>query len=193
MIPLEYEKISSIINEKSSVLDLGCGKGDLLQYLIKTKNINGQGIEINEDAIFSCVEKGLTVFHSDIEKGLDAYPDNSFDYVIIYNTLQQIKNVDTMIEECFRIGQKLIIAFPNFAQISSRKSLMLGHSPVTKHLPYTWYNSPNIRFFTIEDFADFCKNKRYEILDKFFFAIKKRITFLPNLFAYTAVFVIKRK
>jgi methionine biosynthesis protein MetW len=192
IITLEYEKISSIIDKNSTVLDLGCGNGNLLFHLIKTKEIVGQGIEIDQEAIYACVEKGLTVFQSDIESGLDAYPDKSFDFAIMYNSLQQIKNVDKVINECFRISKKLIIGFPNFAQISARKSLLFGYSPVTKHLPYTWFNSPNIRFLTIKDFITFCQQKDYAISDKFFFKAKKEIHLLPNLFADTAVFVISK-
>ena len=190
---LEYKQIASVIEKNSSVLDLGCGQGDLLYYLVKTKNINGQGLEISEDAIYSCVEKGLTVFHSNIEDGLDAYPDNSFDYIVMYNSLQQIKKVDTVIEQCFRIAKKLIIGFPNFAQISARKSILLGYTPVVKHLPYTWFNSPNIRFLTIKDFQIFCRDKNYQVLDNFFFGINKKVSLLPNLFANTAVFVISKQ
>ncbi|MDR2773007.1 MAG: methionine biosynthesis protein MetW [Elusimicrobiota bacterium] len=192
MIPLEYEKIASMIKENVSVLDLGCGRGDLLEYLTSTKHINGQGIEIKEEAVFACIEKGLTVFHSDIEKGLDAYPSNSFDYVLMYNSIQEIKNVDTIIKECFRIGKTLIVGFPNFAQISSRKSLLMGYTPITKHLPFTWFNSPNIRFFTIRDFENYARSRGLVIEWSFFFSAKKEIKFLPNLFAYTAIFAISK-
>ncbi len=188
----EYKKIALMIKKGATVLDLGCGTGDLLHYLVKTRDINGQGLEISEEAVYSCIEKGLTVFHSNIENGLDAYPDNAFDYVIMYNSLQQIKNVDIVIEECFRIGKNLIVGFPNFAQISSRKSLMFGYSPVTKHLPFTWFNSPNIRFLTIKDFIRFCNERKYDILDSFFFGMDKQVRFFPNLFAYTAVFMISK-
>lgn len=190
IINLEYRKISAMINKGSTVLDLGCGEGDLLYYLTQTKDIVGQGVEINQDAIYSCVEKGLTVFQTDIERGLDIYPDESFDFVIMYNSMQQIKNIDKVIKECFKIGKKLIIGFPNFGQISSRKSLFFGYSPVTKNLPYTWFDSPNIRFLTIKDFQIFCKQRNYKILDSFFFGLKKEIKTLPNLFAHTAVFSI---
>ncbi|MDR0485985.1 MAG: methionine biosynthesis protein MetW [Elusimicrobiota bacterium] len=193
LAPLEYRKIASIINKNSSVLDLGCGSGELLHYLIKTKSVNGQGIEIDEEAVYSCVEKGLTVFHSDIEGGLDAYPSDSFDYVIMYNSIQQVKNVYFLIEESFRVGRKIIIGFPNFAYISARISLLFGHSPVTKTLPYKWHDTPNLRFLSINDFQKFCAEKKYGILDSFFFAPTKTVSFLPNLTAQTAVFAISKK
>ena len=188
----EYKKIASVIEKDSKVLDLGCGGGDLLYYLTQTKNVNGQGIEIDEEAIYACVEKGLTVFHTDIESGIDSYSDGSFDYVIIHNSLQQMRKIDYVIEESFRLGKKIIIGFPNFAYIAARKDLLLGRSPVTKNLPYQWYNTPNLRFLSIKDFENFCAQRKYKILTKFFFSQDKEIKFLPNLFAQTAVFEISK-
>ena len=191
--PLEYRKIAEVIKPDSKVLDLGCGTGELMRYLSAVKNINAQGIEIDENAIYACVEKGLTVFHSDIESGIEAYPSNSFDYVIMYNSMQEIKKADILFEECFRLSKKIIVAFPNFAYVSARKDLFFGNSPVTKSLPYQWYNTPNLRFLSIQDFKSFCKKSKYKVLKKFFFGARgKEVKFLPNLFAQTAVFVISK-
>ncbi len=190
--PLEYRKIASVVEKNSKVLDLGCGEGDLMYYLVHSKNVNAQGIEINDEAIYKCVEKGLTVFHSDIEGGMEAYPDKSFDYVIMHNSLQQVQKIDYVIEECFRLGKKVIIGFPNFAYVWARKDLFLGHSPVTKTLPYKWYDTPNLRFLSVKDFEEFCADKKYKILNKFFFSSNREIKLLPNLFAQTAVFVISK-
>jgi methionine biosynthesis protein MetW len=190
--PLEFRKIASAVERETKVLDLGCGSGDLLYYLTQSKNINGQGIEIDEAAIYDCVEKGLTVFHTDIESGIDSYPDDSFDYVIMHNSLQQMHKIDYVIEESFRLARKVIIGFPNFAYITARRDLLLGKSPVTKNLPYEWYNTPNLRFLSIKDFEKFCSRKNYKIITEFFFSANKEIKFLPNLFAQTAVFVISK-
>ncbi|AKL98405.1 methionine biosynthesis protein MetW [Endomicrobium proavitum] len=189
---IEYTKIASVIKPDSKILDLGCGGGELMNYLIKTKNVNAQGVEIDENAIYSCVEKGLTVFHSDMEGAIEAYPDKSFDYVILYNSIQQIQKADTFIEECFRLADKIILGFPNFAYYSARRDLFLGRSPVTKNLPYQWYNTPNLRFLSIQDFKRFCESKNYKILNEFFFTSNKSVNFLPNFFAQTAVFVISK-
>ena len=173
-------------------MDLGCGDGDLMLYLSQTKNANVQGIEISGAAIYACIEKGLTVFHSDIEGGLEAYPNKSFDYVIMHNSFQQLQKAGTVIEECMRLAKKVIIGFPNFAYVSARTDLLLGRSPVTKTLPYEWHNTPNIRFLSIKDFENYCKKNKYKILDKFFFRSGKEIKFLPNLFAQTAVYAITK-
>jgi len=190
--PLQFRKIASVIEKETKVLDLGCGNGDLLYYLEKIKRVNGQGIEIDEDAIYLCVEKGLTVFHTDIESGINSYPQGSFDYVIMQNSLQQMHKIDYVIEESFKLAKKIIIGFPNFAYISARKDLLLGNSPVTKNLPYQWYNTPNVRFLSIKDFEKFCGQREYKILDEFFFAENREIKLFPNLFAQTAIFVISK-
>ncbi|MDR3113634.1 MAG: methionine biosynthesis protein MetW [Endomicrobium sp.] len=190
--PFEFRRIANVIEKESKVLDLGCGEGDLLYYLTQAKHINAQGIEIDEDAIYKCVEKGLTVFHTDIESGIDSYPDDSFDYIIMYNSLQQIHKVDEIIKESFRLGKKIIIGFPNFAYWTARKDLLLGNSPVTKNLPYQWYNTPNLRFLSINDFEIFCAKNKYKILDEFFFSSGREIKFLPNLLSQTAVFAISK-
>ena len=190
--PFEFRRIAGVIEKESKVLDLGCGEGGLLYYLTQTKQINGQGIEIDEDAIYKCVEKGLTVFHTDIERGIESYPDDSFNYVIMYNSLQQIRKVDDVISESFRLSKKIIIGFPNFAYWTARKDLLFGNSPVTKNLPYQWYNTPNLRFLSIKDFENFCAENKYKILDEFFFSNGKEIKFLPNLLSQTAVFAISK-
>ncbi len=192
-IPLEYTRIASIVDTNSKILDLGCGDGSLMYYLTKTKGINAQGIELNDKLVYSCVEKGLTVFHSNIEAGIEAYSQKSFDYIILYNSLQEIKKIDFIIEECFRLGNTIVVSFPNFAYITARTDLLFGNSPVTKNRPYQWYSSPNLRFLSIKDFETFCFERKYKIINKFFYKAGKEIKFLPNLFAQTAIyFIIKQ-
>ncbi len=139
---LDYRVIADWIGPEASVLDLGCGDGELLSILVKEKHVRANGIEIDEQAIYKCVEKGLSVFHEDIEQGLSGYPDESFDYVIMNGSLQQVKKPDTVFKEALRVGKKLIVGFPNFLQYSSRFQMLLGKVPVTPSLPYQWYDTP---------------------------------------------------
>lgn len=192
-ILLSHLKISDIVDKYSRVLDLGCGNGDLMAYLEEHNSAKTQGVEISEEAIYKCVEKGLCVFHSDIDGALDVYPDNSFDFVILSQSLQQVKRVDDVLKECLRIGKKVIVVFPNFAHVSLRITLFFkGTAPVTKCLPDKWNDTPNIRFLSIKDFEIFCKEKNYKIIEKYFISNSRYNRILPNLFAQQAIFVITK-
>jgi len=190
-IHLDHRIIYSIIEPASRVLDLGCGKGDLLYPLVRDKQVRAQGIELNDKAIQECVKKGLSVFQDDIENSLREYPDNSFDYVILNQSMQEVKKVDYVIQEATRIGSKVIVGFPNFAHIKSRLMLFFrGKSPITGSLPYLWYDTPNVRFLSITDFKDFCARKNIRIVEAHYLGEKTIVRFLPNLFALNAVFVL---
>jgi methionine biosynthesis protein MetW len=190
---IDYRIIYRIIKSKSRVLDLGCGDGELLSFLVKEKKVKAQGIELNEAAIYNCVEKGLSVFHGNIETGLSGYPDNAFDYVILNQSMQEVKDVEHVVDEALRIGKKVIVGFPNFAQIKARSRLFLkGKVPITSSLPYRWYNTPNLHFLSIIDFKDFCREKNIKILKKFYLSKNKVIKILPNLLALNAIFLIKK-
>lgn len=191
-LKLDHRVICDIIEPGSTVLDLGCGDGELLSLLSEKRNIKGQGIEIKEEAIYKCVERGLSVFHSNIDTGLSEYPDKSFDYVILNQSLQEAKNVIFVIDEALRVGKKVIIGFPNFAYVRARMRLFFkGKTPVTRSLPYRWYNTPNLHFLSISDFVDFCREKNIKIIKALYLGKNKAIKLLPNLFALNAVFVIK--
>jgi methionine biosynthesis protein MetW len=193
-IPLDYVKIAGIIPRGAKILDLGCGTGELMLYLENERQVNAQGVEINEEAIYKCVEKGLTVFHSDIDGGLNVYPDNSFDYVILNQSLQQVKRVDYVLEEAFRVGAKVIIGFPNFAYIAARTMLFFkGRAPVVKSMPDSWHGTENIRFLSVKDFENYCRSKNYAVIEKHFICSGKTVNFMPNLFAKKAIFTIERK
>jgi len=192
-VRLDHQIIYKIIEPGSRVLDLGCGEGDLIYFLAKEKAAKVQGIELSEEAIYKCVEKGLSVFHSDIDSGLMDYPDRSFDYVILNQSLQEVKRVDYVIKEAMRVGKKVIVGFPNFAHVAARLRLFFsGKAPVTLSLPYHWYDTPNLHFLSTSDFKDYCNEKHIEILNVFYLGKKKLIRFWPNLFAQNALFVINK-
>jgi len=192
-IRLDHKTIMEFIEMRSSVLDLGCGDGDLLNFLVKEKNVRGQGIEIDEQAIYKCVAKGLNVLHGDIDSGLSEYRDKAFDYVILNQSFQQLKHVETVLFDALRVGKRVIIGFPNFAYYRARFRLFLkGRVPITKSLPYTWYETPNLHFLSIYDFTDYAKEKNITIERSAYLTQNSRIWLLPNLFANIAIFVISK-
>lgn len=173
------------------MLDLGCGSGELLALLTHEKQVRGQGIEIDEQAIYACVAKGLNVLHGDIDTGLSEYQDRSFDYVILNESLQQVQHLHHVLADALRVGQYVIVGFPNFAYYASRLQMMfLGRSPMTPALPYTWYESPNVHFFSIADFSDYCRKHHLTIHQQIFLDRKRRIRFFPNIFANIGIFLL---
>ncbi|MGE5280291.1 MAG: methionine biosynthesis protein MetW [Deltaproteobacteria bacterium] len=191
---LDHKIIYDLVESGSRVLDLGCGNGDLLFLLAKGKGARVQGIELSEDAIYRCVEKGLSVFHSDIDSGLSEYPDQSFDYVILNQSLQEARKADFVLQEALRVGKQVVVGFPNFAHIYARLQLgFAGRSPVTPSLPYRWYNSPNLHFLSIRDFRAYCREKGVRVLAARFLGTRRFVRFLPNLLALNAIFLISRR
>jgi methionine biosynthesis protein MetW len=189
----EHQIIAGLVRSGSSVLDLGCGDGVLLNILRKEKNISkSQGIEIDEQAIYKCVARGLSVFHGDIDSGLSEYEDKSFDYVIINQTFQQVKKPDTVLGEALRVGREVIVGFPNFAYYKARYHLAIrGVAPVTRSLPYQWYDTPNIHFLSIADFIRYCSQRNIKIEKSYYLGNKGKIRLFPNLFALLGIFLIK--
>lgn len=191
---LDHRVIAGIIENGSRVLDLGCGDGDLMFILAKEKQANVQGIELDESEIYKCVAKGLSVFHGDIDSGLKEYPDKSFDYVILNQSLQQVKHVDTVFDDALRAGRKVIVGIPNFANYKSRIQLFFGgKAPVTNALPYAWHETPNLRSLSISDFIEYCRKKKAMIEKVVYLGENNRVVVFPNLFASTAIFLISRK
>jgi len=190
-ISLDHQIILGLIEPQSSVLDLGCGTGELLYRLIKEKKVRGQGVEIDNQAIYACVAKGVNVLHGDIDSGLADYEDNSFDYLILNQSLQQVLHLETVLKDALRVGRKVIIGFPNFAHYRARLRLAFaGKAPVTSSLPYQWYETPNLHFLSVADFVDYCRSRHFKIERKIFINERGVIRFFPNVFAQIGIFQI---
>ena len=185
--------IADQIPEGSSVLDLGCGNGYLLRLLKKERDIYGCGVEISQDKILECVNTGVSVLHGDLNDGLTEFADNSFDFVVLSQTIQSVQRPDLLLEGMMRVGKKVIISFLNIGYITARMQLIFyGRMPVTPELPNSWYNTPNIHLATIRDFRNLCREKEIEIEDEIpfggGFGFLARLW--PNMFATASVFVI---
>ena len=190
-ISLDHKIITDIIGQSSTVLDLGCGDGELLAILVREKNVKAQGIEIDDKAIFDCVARGLSVFHDDIDSGLSDYEDKSFDFVILNQSFQQVKKPDAVLKEALRVGKKVVIGIPNFAHIKARFQIFFrGRTPVTGALPYEWHDTPNLHFLSILDFMNYCKQRNISIEKAYFIGSRRKVALFPNLFAQTGIFVI---
>jgi len=191
---LEYLIILDWIEQSSSVLDLGCGDGELISLLIQEKKVRAQGIELDEQAIHACVARGLSVFQQDIDTGLAEYVDKSFDYVILSQTLQQVKKPDFVLKEALRVGKQTIVSFPNFVYYPARFQIFFrGKVPVTPSLPHEWYETPNLHFLSISDFIEYCTQRKITIKDSVFIRKNKRLWFFPNFFAEIGVFLISNE
>lgn len=189
----DHSIILDWIKNDSSVLDLGCHEGELLSLIVKKNNARAHGIEIDEQAIYKCVELGLSVSHQDIDNGLSEYGDESFDYVILNQSIQQVKKPDVVVNESLRVGKNVIIGFPNFAYFRARYQIFFqGKTPVTPSLPYEWYETPNLHFLSISDFRDYCRRKEIRIERSAFIGNTGMTTIFPNLFAETGLFLISK-
>jgi len=190
---LEHKIIVDWVDEGSSVLDLGCGDGELLSILVKEKNVRAHGTEIDEQLIYKCVAKGLNVFHEDIDAGLSGYPDSSFDFVIFSESLQQAKRPDNVLGDALRVGKNLIVSFPNFGRYSVRFQILFrGKVPVTPALPFEWYDTPNLHFLSISNFIEYCKVRNIRVKDSAFVTGERRVKVFPNFLAETGIFLLSK-
>jgi methionine biosynthesis protein MetW len=194
-IRFDLQIIASWIEPNTRVLDLGCGEGALLSHLKRKKNVDGTGIEHNEAKVAQCIEHGCTVLQGDINQEVLDYADGTFDYVILSQTLQQVFEPDTLIRTILRIGKKCVVSFPNFSHWLVRFQLLFsGYAPVTRQLPYQWYDTPNIRVITLKDFRKFSKTVGFRILKEAAIIIHngqgKTVQFMPNLRANHGIFLI---
>ncbi|MDE0108042.1 MAG: methionine biosynthesis protein MetW [Bryobacterales bacterium] len=187
----DHRIIADMIGETSTVLDLGCGEGDLLAWLARHKRVEARGVEIAPEKVRRCVELGLSVYQGDINQGLADYPDACFDYVILSQTLQVVQHPLELMREMRRVGRRIVVAFPNFGHWSVRLSLLCtGRAPRTGHLPYQWYDSPNIRVLTILDFEDLLRQEGLGAEQSCFLRRGRRVASQPNLLADSAIYLL---
>ncbi len=175
------------------VLDLGCGAGELLKVLAEQKDVRGTGIEIVEERVYEAAAHGVTVHHGDFTEGLSYYPAASFDYVVLSQTLQQAHETLEVLKEALRVGRYVVASFPNFGHWKPRLQLLFtGRVPVTKALPYQWYNTPNVRSLTINDFKDFTRGQDIRIVRSFYMGKRRPVRLWPNLRAVSGLFIVER-
>ena len=195
---LNYSIITELVENGAKVLDLGCGDGELLKRLIDQKNVKGSGIEINQESVIKALEKGLSIIQGDIDEGLKQFPDKSYDYVILNQTLQSTYTPVYVLEEMLRVGKKCVVSFPNFAYWKVRFDLLFnGRMPKSSILPFEWYNTPNIHLLTIKDFYALADEMSMKIENAIFMnkaRVKKSIEFThyENFFAEEVIFVVSK-
>ena len=184
--------IAGLVPEGAHVLDLGCGDGALLEHLLRERRCTGYGIEIDDANVLACVRRGVNVLQLNLHQGLSSFEDQSFDVVLQIDTLQHLRNAEVMLRETARVGRIGIVAFPNFAHWPNRLSVLRGRMPVTRRLPYQWYDTPNIRVGTFADFEVLARKNGLQILDAFGLEHGRQVRWLPNARAGTAVFKLAR-
>ncbi len=184
----DFAAIAGWIKMGSSVLDLGCGDGTLLRYLKETRSTTGYGVEIDDSGVLACVRNGVSVVQSDLERGLSGFGDGSFDYVVLSQTLQAMRNSEIIIREMLRVGREGIVTFPNFGYWKNRLEVLRGRMPVSDNLPYEWFNTPNVRLCTVADFERFCAERGIRIVERKVLTNGRPVTVFPNLLGALAVY-----
>ena len=188
----DFAAIAAWIPQGASVLDLGCGDGSLLRYLQDTRKVRGYGVEISDLNIVACIQSGVNVIQGDLDSGISSFESEAFDYVILSQTLQAIRHTEALMQEILRVGREGIVSFPNFGYWQGRINVLRGTMPVSKDLPYQWYDTPNVHLCTLHDFETFCADHQVQILDRRVMTGEREVKLLPNLFGSTAVYRFKR-
>jgi len=187
------QAIARLVPHGARVLDLGCGDGALLAHLQQHQGCSGYGVELDDANVLACAQRGVNVLQLNLDQGLSVFADQSFDVVLQIDTLQHLRNAETMLRETARVGKIGIVAFPNFGHWFNRLSVLGGRMPVTKRLPYQWYDTPNIRVGTYADFGHLAHKNQLELLDAFGLQNGQEVRWCPNLLASTAVFKLQRR
>jgi methionine biosynthesis protein MetW len=190
----DYAIIGDIVEPGTKVLDLGCGEGELLEWLAQNKGVEARGVEISGAKVQRAIARGVSVYQGDIDQGLADYPDQAFDYVILSQTLQETHRPRKVLHEMLRVGRRAIVAFPNFGHWRVRLSMLVsGGAPRTKLFPYEWYESPNIHFLTVYDFENLAALEGLVVERRYFLAGHRKVTLFPNLLAEVAVFLVSAR
>ena len=187
----DFAIIANWVGFGSKVLDLGCGDGELLQFLRSGLEVKGYGVEKDDANWLACMQNGSNVIQMDLEDGLSGFEGQSFDTVILSQTLQAMHNTEEIVQEMLRVGREIIVTFPNFGYWRNRLQITNGRMPVSKILPYQWYDTPNVHLCTINDFDEFCKNHKITILERCVITNTKTIHFMPNLLGNLAMYRLK--
>ncbi len=188
----DFAFIARWIAPGTRVLDLGCGDGSLLAYLREVRGTHGYGVDISDADILACAQKGINAVQMNLEEGLSIFGDDSFDYVILSQTLQTVMHVEGLIQEILRVGRQGIVTFPNFSYWHRRWQIMMGHMPVSEDLPYQWFNTPNIHLCTVKDFDAFCEGRSIRVLERAVMTHGRPVEFLPNFLGSLAVYRLSR-
>lgn len=187
----DFSAIAQWVKPGSSLLDLGCGDGEFLKYIRAQKAVLTYGVEISDLSVLACVEKGLDVIQQDLESGLALFEDQSFDMVVLSQTLQTIHETESILQEIVRVGRECIISFPNFAHWSHRIDILRGRMPVSKSLPFDWYNTPNVRVLTIADFEALASQIGIKIIDRVVLHEGQEVKWAVNIFGSLAIYRLK--
>jgi methionine biosynthesis protein MetW len=188
----DYATIGRWVAESARVLDLGCGDGALLQYLVRERRASGYGIEIDDAGVLASVRNGVNVLQSDLERGLAGFDDAAFDVVLLSQTLQAMRRIEAIVAEMLRVGREAIVTFPNFGHWSHRLQILRGRMPVSSSLPYQWYDTPNIHLCTVADFDAFLAERGHRVLDRVVLAGGRPVAFAPNLMGELAIYRFRR-
>jgi methionine biosynthesis protein MetW len=184
----DFAAIAAWVKPGAKVLDLGCGDGSLLRFLRETRNTRGYGVEIDDTNVLACFNNGVNIIQSDLESGLQNFESGSFDYVVLSQTLQAVKNTERIIKEMLRVSTEGIVSFPNFGYCKNRLQVMAGHMPVSETLPYQWFDTPNIHNCTLGDFEEFCHQHGARILERRVMNGNHPVIFMPNLLGMLAFY-----